>query len=130
MRISDWGSDVCSSDLGFGFQSHVSFLPGSEFLWEKSDKDRREVQWVRVCLQDCRSKEDVDGPHKADHDVASFLWFHPGLVPGSSNGKLGASGPWTPAQGRGDRIEKCVGEITSRSSRVRGGRGRGWRRGA
>src|SRR3546814_4832909 len=63
MRISDWSSDVCSSDLGNGQGSHVEQVPYIEryppdttacIFWLKNRSEERRVG--KECVSTCRSR--------------------------------------------------------------------------
>src|SRR3546814_2718899 len=41
MRISDWSSDVCSSDLAFGFSSAGVFMVGESWLTSTAPREGR-----------------------------------------------------------------------------------------
>src|SRR3546814_12306810 len=71
MRISDWSSDVCSSDLGDGGPGHIARLVGSEhyigrreFLGLRRSPERRVLAELLhlVWRQDGRNERGPDRP--------------------------------------------------------------------
>src|SRR3546814_4331344 len=72
MRISDWSSDVCSSDLRIQlvgafdlplFQRYVHVRPSSDLDWRSVDKTRKadggrseERRVGKECVRTCRSR--------------------------------------------------------------------------
>src|SRR3546814_15168086 len=63
MRISDWSSDVCSSDLQPG---HRKLAPGSKWLW-RNQADRDQQDQGRACRQSPRRvQRHARGTRKAE----------------------------------------------------------------
>src|SRR3546814_5774995 len=62
MRISDWSSDVCSSDLGFGaglpFRKHGMIVPGQQGQGHGADESRFDALDRRVLGQ--RRYEEIE----------------------------------------------------------------------
>src|SRR3546814_2319684 len=50
MRISDWSSDVCSSDLFYGMQTLLQLLPASVF-GSDADADADGGDWSIPCVE-------------------------------------------------------------------------------
>src|SRR3546814_21168104 len=114
MRISDWSSDVCSSDLGFRGRIHCThgsvalcglLLLDSGYLQEEDAKyaarkgysKHKEPRPIYTADDSRRSLKPLKGPdYGRDTQVASVVklrFHHTGHIQGAAHGSLAVQGP-------------------------------------
>src|SRR3546814_9042403 len=104
MRISDWSSDVCSSDLTY-YETHRQSCPRH---WRRDGNDHS------VAVDDLRAGEarrvPEAGPYRSQPRRLAPLGGH--CVAGTEDGRCRVKNP-TPGSFRGGRSEEHTSELQS-----------------
>src|SRR3546814_9914853 len=74
MRISDWSSDVCSSDLRWGVTDRLELEAKVPFIY----RDDRLTQTVTIQGQDEERTENLDGYGLGDIEIAAHYQLNDG----------------------------------------------------